>query len=88
MPDIATPLRKALNQLRRDRTRIDRQIAAVDTALAGLRGSVARGGANAAQKVAAKAATRPRRKMSAAQKKAVSRRMKAYWATRRTARAK
>ena len=87
MPDVATTLRKALHQLRSDRIRIDRQIAAVDTALAGMRGRVARG-ANAAKTVAAKAATRPRRKMSAAQKKAVSRRMKAYWAQRRKAAAK
>ena len=75
------------HQRRSDRTRIDRQIAAVETALAGLRGSIGRGG-SAAKKVAAKAATRTRRKMSATQKKAVSRRMKEYWEQRRKAAAK
>ena len=87
MPDIAATLRRALKQLRSDRTWIDRQIAVVETALAGLRGSIGRG-ASAAKKVAAKTVTRPRRKMSAAQKKAISRRMKEYWAQRRKAAAK
>ena len=87
MPDIATPLRKALNQLRRDRTRIDRQIAAVEGALTTLGGRAGRRAPGAA-KQARKAATRPRRRMNTAQKKAISRRMKAYWAQRRKAAAK
>ena len=82
MPDIATTLRTALNQLRADRTRIDRQMTALEGALTTLGGRAGRRAPGAAKK-ASKTAPRPRRKLSAAQKKAIGRRMKAYWAQRR-----
>ena len=55
---------------------------AVEGALTTLGGRAGRRAPGAAKK-ASKTATRPRRTISAAQKKAVSRRMKAYWAQRR-----
>lgn len=82
MPNVTATLRKALNQLRADRSRLDRQIAAVESALAGLEGNISRG-VKRARKAAGRAVKRTRSKMSAAQKKAVSQRMKAYWAKRR-----
>ena len=82
MPDIVTTLRTALNQPRGERTRIDRQMTAIEGALTTFGGRGGRRAPGAAKK-ASKTATRPRRTISAAQKKAVSQRMKAYWAQRR-----
>ena len=73
--DVRTSLSKALKSLHADRTRIDKQIDAVTSALSALGGSAVR--------AAKSAGRRGRRKMNAAQKKAVSVRMKAYWAKRR-----
>ena len=73
--DVRSNLNRALKALHADRARIDRQIDAVTNALSALGGKAGR---------ATKAAVRRgRRKMNAAQKKAVSVRMKAYWAKRR-----
>lgn len=80
MPTVTTTLKKALTQLRTQRATLDRQIAAVEAALAGFGG---RGGAPGRK--TARAATRARRTMTAAQKRAVSRRMKAYWKSRKAA---
>lgn len=75
--DVTRTLRQALTQLEAERERIDRQIrtlhAALDGAGAGRAGAV--GG-------------RRRRRMSAQARKAVSQRMKAYWAARRAKKAK
>ena len=73
--DVRSSLHRALKSLHADRTRIEKQIDAVTSALSALGGAATRG---------VKAAGRQgRRKMNAAQKKAVSLRMKAYWAKRR-----
>ena len=73
--DVRSSLNHALKALHADRARIEKQIDAVTSALTALGG--------AAGRVAKTAARRGRRKMSAAQKKAVSVRMRAYWAKRR-----
>jgi len=75
--DVRSSLKRALKSLHSDRSRIDRQITAITTALGELGGAAGRMAGTAAKK--AKRA----RNMSAAQKKAVSVRMKAYWAKRR-----
>jgi hypothetical protein len=72
--DVRSSLKRALKSLHSDRTRIDRQINAITTALGELGGRVAGAAGKKARRV---------RNMSAAQKKAVSVRMKAYWAKRR-----
>ena len=73
--DVRSSLNRALKSLHADRARIDRQIDAVTSAISALGG--------AASRLAKTARGRGRRKMNAAQKKAVSVRMKAYWAKRR-----
>jgi hypothetical protein len=76
MPDdIMKTLRTALSQLQADRARLDRQISAIHTALGG-------GTDGRVQQ------PRRRRRMSPAARRAVSQRMKAYWAQRRAAKAK
>ena len=72
--DVRGMLRKALGQLEREKARIDRQIASLQGALsgAGERGPAGKGRRG-----------RRRSGMSAAARKATSRRMKAYWAKRR-----
>jgi len=65
-----------LTSLAGDRDRVDRQIAAIQAALAAMNGRRL-GGANAV------GIRRGRRRMSAAARKAIGRRMKAYWAKRR-----
>ena len=73
--DVRSNLNRALKSLHADRARIERQIDALTGAISALGGKAGR---------AVKAAGRKgRRKMNAAQKKAVSLRMKAYWAKRR-----
>ena len=73
--DVRSSLSRALKSLHADRARIEKQIDAVTSALSALGG--------AAGRVAKSAGRKGRRKMNAAQKKAVSLRMKAYWAKRR-----
>ncbi len=77
--DITATLRRALGKLSSQKERIDRQIGAIEAALGALRRSPQ-----------AARARRARRGMSAAARRAVGKRMKAYWAKRRadTARAK
>ncbi len=78
--DITTPLRKALITLQAERGRIDQQIASIKQALAVLSGvSLAQKGSPATRR------TLKRRPMSATARKALSQRMKAYWAKRRGA---
>ena len=81
--DVTTTLRKALSELEGERKRIDRQVAAIKSALAVLGGRPTREGGGAARPLKA-----AKRSMSAAARKAVSQRMKAYWAKRRAEAAK
>jgi hypothetical protein len=88
LPNVTATLKKALGQLRSQRASLDRQIEALEGALASLGGSAARrpkGERKAAKKAARNPARRAARKMTSAQRRAVSRRMKAYWAQRRKA---
>ncbi len=73
--DITKTLRKALAELQAEKAKIDRQIAAIEGALAALDARGVRRGKGTGP------GRRPARKpMSAAQRKAVGKRMKAYWA--------
>ena len=76
--DITVTLRKALGDLTSQKQRLDRQISAIETALGALGGRSqqadgARGG---------------RRRMSPAARRAIGKRMKAYWAKRKAEAAK
>jgi hypothetical protein len=73
--DISKTLRRSLTELRSERTRLDQQISAIETALGALGG---RGRA-------ASGKPRQRRPMNPAARKALSQRMRAYWAKRRAA---
>jgi hypothetical protein len=77
--DVTMTLRQALAELQSERRRIDRQIDAIRTVLgAGGRRERGRRGRRSAGM-----GRRARRRMSAAARKAVSQRMRAYWAKRR-----
>jgi hypothetical protein len=78
--DITRILRTALSDLQQDKQRIDRQIAAIETALPGTGLSPTRGRRVGVRR---RGVRRRRRRMSAAARRAVGRRMKAYWAKRR-----
>ena len=71
--DVTRPLRQALSQLESERDRLDTQISRLRAALDGSGG----GGRGAG------AGRRRRRRMSSEARRAVSQRMKAYWAARR-----
>jgi hypothetical protein len=71
--EIAITLRKALGKLTSQKAHLDRQISAVQTALGALGGAQRANGA------------RGGKGMSAAARRAVGKRMKAYWAKRRAA---
>ena len=75
--DVAQTLRKALEELQAEKKRIETQIAAIQGALAV---SSRQAAGDARPKIGKK---RGRKAMSAAQRKAVGRRMKAYWAKRK-----
>jgi hypothetical protein len=75
--NVTQPLRKALFRLQAERDRIDRQITGIERALAVL------SGAPSAQERASATRRGGRQPMSAKARKALSRRMKAYWAKRR-----
>ena len=70
--DVLGTLRKALAELHSEKSRVDRHISAVETALSALNGQPSVSGSH-----------RRRRRMSAAARRAVGKRMKAYWAKRR-----
>ena len=77
--DVTTALRRALNQLQAEKARVDRQIAAIQSVLTS-------GRTQGRRKRGRPAGRKSERKgMSAATRRAVSRRMKAYWAKRRAA---
>jgi hypothetical protein len=73
--DIQRVIERALTKLRSEKSRIDRQISALETALAAVRNTASHNGA----------APKSRRKMSAESRRAVAKRMKVYWAKRRAA---
>lgn len=76
--DLGKTLRKALVVLQADRDGISRQIAAIETVLAA--GGTPRQRRRGRSKSRQKSGRKP---MSAAARKAVSQRMKKYWAERR-----
>ena len=78
--DISKTLRRSLAELRSERTRLDQQISAIETALGALGGRGGRGRT-------ASGMPRQRRPMNPAARKALSQRMRAYWAKRRAAKA-
>lgn len=83
--DVRKTLRQALSKLNDDKQKLDRQIEAIQGALQALDGrvSVSEVGAARAERDASMR-RRKRRTMSRAARKAVSARMKAYWAKRRS----
>ena len=76
--DISGTLRQALSKLETEKARIERQIA-------GLRQALNAGGVsiNSGSSRRVSATKRGRKRMSPAERKAASRRMKAYWKARR-----
>src|SRR5437899_12562662 len=79
--DVTSTLREALSKLTAEKRRIERQAAAVQDALRAVNGtSVGQPSKN--NRVTRRAKRRSRR-MSPAARRAVSARMKAYWAKRR-----
>jgi len=80
--DVAKTLRATLSKLTAEKRQIDRQITAIQGALRAVNGTPAVG------QEKDRAPKRGRRRMSPAERKAVARRMKAYWAKRRGAAAK
>jgi hypothetical protein len=80
--DVSQTLRRALNELEAERGRLDRQISAIRAVIGGGDGRSASAGAGA------RTGARRRRHMSAEARRAVSQRMKAYWAQRRAQKAK
>lgn len=88
--DIAPTLRQALARLTREQEHLQRQITAIETALSAVdrRGRRGRPAGRKSSKGDMRKAMTPRTKgrpgMSAAARKAASRRMKAYWAKRRS----
>jgi predicted nucleic acid-binding Zn-ribbon protein len=82
VPNLTVPLRKALRKLEAEKHRIDREIVAVRAALEALGDKDRRSFATPHR------AKARRRGMSAAARRAVSQRMKAYWAKRRATSAK
>jgi hypothetical protein len=81
--DVTATLNQALTQLEREKAHIDRQIAAIRTAMNGSDGATRR-----STKPITDVAPRKRRGMSPAARRAVGKRMKAYWAKRRAAKSK
>jgi hypothetical protein len=77
--DVTRTIRQALSQLESERDRLDNQIRTLRAALDGSGG----GGRSATGGV-----RRGRRRMNAEARRAVSQRMKAYWAARRTKKAR
>ena len=79
--DIGQTLRQAITRLQQERQEIDHQITALEAAMnslnaGGIRSDVRRGQPPKGRK-------RGRRRMSPAERKAIGRRMKAYWAKRK-----
>jgi len=80
--DVISTLREALSKLTAEKQRIERQAAALQDALRAVNGaSVSRPSTDS--RVATRRTKQRSRRMSPAARKAVSARMKAYWAKRR-----
>ena len=81
--DVTSTLREALSKLAAEKRRIERQAAAIQEALRAVNGT---GGARRSSSAGAmtRGAKRSRRQMSATTRKAISAKMKAYWAKRRS----
>ena len=80
--DVTDTLKEALSKLAAEKQRIERQTAAIQEALRAVNG--ASDGREIWKSKATKSSRRKgRRRMSPAERKAVARRMKAYWAKRR-----
>ena len=80
MASVTSALRNALRQLEKERERIDRQITAIRSVLD------ESGTARSLASLATPSRRKPkRRQMSAAARRAVSQRMKAYWEKRKAA---
>lgn len=75
-------IQRAIAELEAEREELDSKIAALRAVLTGRRGRSARGNGGTGSR------RRSRRTMSASARKAVSARMKKYWAERRRAKAK
>lgn len=82
--DVMATLRKAVRQLETEKARLDRQLAALRGVLGNLNSSTDR----AIGKPRRAGARKRRRRLNAAARRAVSRRMKVYWAKRKAAAAK
>ena len=80
--DVVRTLREALSKLTTEKRRIDRQVAAIQGALRAVNGASGSQTATGARTGTHRAKPR-RRPMSTAARKALSARMKAYWAKRR-----
>jgi hypothetical protein len=80
--DVANSLKEALSKLAAEKQRIERQTAAIKEALRAVNG-VSGGREVPKAKVTTRSGKRGRRRMSPAERKAVARRMKAYWAKQR-----
>jgi hypothetical protein len=81
--DVTKALKEALSKLTAEKRTIERHAAAIQEALRAVNG--ANGGQRSSSRVVTRGAKRGRRRMSPAERKAVGRRMKAYWAKRRGA---
>ena len=80
--DVTSTLREALSKLAAEKRRIERQAAVIQDALRAVDGADD-GQRSSRARVVTRGAKRGRRRMSPAERKAVARRMKAYWAKRR-----
>ena len=80
--DVTSTLREALSKLAAETRRIERQAAAIQEALRAANGT---GGGRRPSSAGAvtRGAKRSRRQMSATTRKAISAKMKAYWAKRK-----
>jgi hypothetical protein len=80
--DVTSNLKEALSKLAAEKRRIEHQTAAIQEALRAINGTGNSRGLSSAKATPSKS-TPARRRMSLAERKAVARRMKAYWAKKR-----
>jgi len=80
--DVAKTLREAVSKLTAERQHIDKQIAALQSALRSVNGRPAKTATRASSGPKTERIAR-RRRMSVSARRAVSARMKAYWAKQR-----
>jgi hypothetical protein len=80
--DVINTLKETLEKLTAERRRIEQQTAAIQEALRAVNGAP-EGQRSSSAKVVTRGTKRGRRRMGPAERKAVARRMKAYWAKRR-----